>query len=148
MCIDVSHGNAALEVVNHQDPLDVQTDIQNVSLSFNWKTESLKLEEEIDQVLQALKKSQEIEYELAEEKLYSQKNYLSTLYQQLEDERATLTRHVSSTDQDNLLNSVLKRVNQIKRELVKLKEMEKVASGFGRTDRGILEEHFGLEIEG
>ncbi|KAF4363512.1 hypothetical protein CsatB_026209 [Cannabis sativa] len=137
--------DAALDVVNQQDPLNIiQTDIQ----SFNWKTESLKLEEEIDQVLQALRKSQEIEYEMAEERLYTQKNCLSNLFQQLEIERSALTRHVSSTDEDDLLTAVFNRVNQIKRELIKLKEMEKVASGFGRTDRGILEEHYGLEIEG
>lgn len=142
------HENAALEVVNHQEPLDIHTDMENVPTSFNWKTESLKLEEEIDQVLQALRKSQEIEYELAEERLHTQKNYLSILYQQLEIERSALTRHVSSADQDDSLSAVLNRVNQIKRELMKLKEMEKVASGFGKTARGILEEHFGLEIEG
>lgn len=149
MYIDVcDNGNAVLEIVNHQDPLDIQMDMQNVSVSFNWKTESLKLEEEIDQVLQALRKSQQIEYELAEERLYTQKNYLSNLYQQLEIERAALIRHVSSANQDDLLSAVLNRVNQIKREVMKLKEMEKVASGFGKTARGILEEHFGLEIEG
>ncbi|XP_062108326.1 protein OBERON 1 [Humulus lupulus] len=147
---DISNGgDVALDLVNQQDPLDIiQTDMQNVSVSFNWKTESLKLEEEIDQVLQSLRKSQETEYELAEERLYTQKNYLSNLFQQLEIERSALTRHVSSTDQDDLLSAVFNRVNQIKRELMKLKEMEKVANGFGRTARGILEEHYGMDIEG
>jgi hypothetical protein len=38
-------------------------------------------------------------------------------------------------------------VDQIKREVTKLKDMEEVANGFGRTSKDILKEHFGLEVE-
>lgn len=135
-------------MVNHLEPMDVLTDSPNVPVSFDWQTESCKLEEEVDQVLQALRKSQEIEYKLAEERLYAQKDYLASLYQQLDIERSELTRHITSTNQGGLLSAVLNRVDQIKRELAKFKVMKKVASGFGKTDRGILEEHFDLEIKG
>jgi hypothetical protein len=40
----------------------------------------------------------------------------------------------------------LSRVDQIKREMTKLKDMEEVAKGFGRTFKDILKEHFGLEV--
>ncbi|GMN46708.1 hypothetical protein TIFTF001_015875 [Ficus carica] len=142
------HDIAAMEVVNHLEPMDNPTDSPNVPVSFDWQTESQKLEEEVDHVLQALRKSQEMEYKVAEERLYSQKDYLASLYQQLDSERSELTRHITSTNQDNLLSAILNRVDQIKRELVKFKDMKKVASGFGKTSRGILEEHFDLELEG
>jgi len=45
-----------------------------------------------------------------------------------------------------LLSAVLSRVDQIKREMRKLKDMEEVAKGFGRTFKDILKEHFGLEV--
>lgn len=142
------HDIAAMEVVNHLEPMDVPTDSPSVPVSFDWQTESQKLEEEVDHVLQALRKSQEMEYKVAEERLYAQKDYLASLYQQLDSERSELTRHITSTNQDNLLSAILNRVDQIKRELVKFKVMKKVASGFGKTSRGILEEHFDLELEG
>lgn len=107
----------------------------------------MKLDEEIDQVLEALRKSQEFEYKLAEERLYAQKKYLCDLYQQLEKEKTGLTRHVSSTNHDDLLSAVLSRVNQIKQEVAKLKVMEEVAKGFGKTSKSILEEHYGLESD-
>jgi cell division septum initiation protein DivIVA len=113
--------------------------------------ESLKLENEIDHVLLALQKSQESEYKMAVEMLYAQKNYLLNLYQQLEKERSDLkselAHRTSSEDSYTFLDTVLSRVNQIKQELMKLKDMEKVANGFGKTSKGILKEHFGLETE-
>lgn len=83
---------------------------------------------------------------MAEEKLNAQKKYLHNLYEQLDKERSELARHISSTDPDVLLNAVLSRVNQIKKEVTKLKDMKEVAHGFGKTSRGILDEHFGLEV--
>lgn len=119
----------------------------DVPTSYDCQTESRKLDHDIDQVLQALRKSQEFEYKLAEETLHAQKDYLCNLYQQLQEEKSELARHVSSTDQDDLLNAVLSRVEQIKREVAKFKMMKEVAKGFGQTSRSILEEHFGLVIE-
>lgn len=147
---DVSRdGNAALEITNHQDPLDIETGLPDVSVSSSdFQTESQKLDEEIQQVLQELRKSQEFEYKLAEETLNAQKNYLCNLYQQLHKERTELARHVSSSsNQDDLLSAVFSRVEQIKGEVAKFKLMKEVSKGFGSTSRSILEEHFGLEID-
>lgn len=140
-------GDATLEITNFQDSSDIETCLPVVSVSSDCQTESVKLDEEIDKVLKALRKSQAFEYKLAEERLYVQKKYLCNLYQQLEKERSELTCHVSSTDHGDVLSAVLSRVNQIKQEVAKLKVMEEVAKGFGKTSRSILEEHFGLESD-
>lgn len=140
------HGNAALEVMN--DDLNVRTSSgHTLSIAFDHRSESLMLEDEIEQVLQALRKSQDTEYKMAEERLHAQKNFLLNLYQQLEKERSELARCASSADPNALLDAVLNRVDQIKRELRKLKDMERVANGFGKTSKGILKEHFGLETQ-
>ncbi|KAA8527617.1 hypothetical protein F0562_034988 [Nyssa sinensis] len=142
------HGNGELEATDYQEPLDYKTDSpQILSGNFDHRIESLKLEDEIDQVLQALRKAQESEYKIAEERLFAQKNYLLNLYQQLNKERSELSRYTSSSDPDALLDAVLNRVDQIKQEVVKLKDMEVVAKGFGKTSKDILREHFGLEME-
>lgn len=115
--------------------------------SDQWMVVSRKLGEEIDDVLQALKKSQETEYKLAEERLDSQKNYLCNLYQQLDKERSELAHRTSVADPDMLLKAVLDRKNQIKLQVRVLKDMEKVARGFGRTSKKILKDHYDLEID-
>lgn len=136
------------EVTNHQDLLDsVIRSPHTVSLSLDYRAEVLKLEDEIDQALHELRKSQASEYKIAEDRLYAQKGYLHNLYQQLERERSEWTHCKSITKKDVLLDAVLNRVDQIKQEVAKLKDMEQVAKGFGRTSKGILREHFGLEIE-
>ncbi|XP_038723428.1 protein OBERON 1-like isoform X3 [Tripterygium wilfordii] len=115
-------GNATLEATNHQDYVHDRTNsLQLVTESSDYLNESLKLENEIDEVLQALRKSQELEYKIAEDQLYAQKNYLRNLYQQLDRERLV----------------------QVNREIMKLREMEEVAKGFGKTPNRILKEHFG-----
>ena len=142
------HGNAALEVTNDEDTLNVRTSSgHTLSIAFDHQSESLRLEDEIEQVLQALRKSQDSEFKMAEERLHVQKNFLLNLYQQLEKERSELARCASSADPNALLDAVLNRVDQIKRELRKLKDMERVANGFGKTSKGILKEHFGLETQ-
>ncbi|KAK9929560.1 hypothetical protein M0R45_026654 [Rubus argutus] len=144
---DVSHhGSTAVEVTTYQKPSNGRTSSDLMSASFDYHTESQKLAEDIDQVLHALKKSQESEFKMAEENLLAQKNYICNLYQQLEKEKSDLARR-ASTDPDALLSIVLSRVKQIKREVTKLKEMEEVATGFGKTSRAILKKHFNLEIE-
>lgn len=118
-----------------------------MSTPFDYWIESIKLEDEIDQVLQALKKSQEFEYSLAEEKLLLHKNYLHNLFQQLDKEQTELRHQTSSTGQNALLNNVTNRVDQIKRAVKKLKRMEKVADGFGMTPKDILKDEYDLEVE-
>ncbi|KAG6764470.1 hypothetical protein POTOM_031939 [Populus tomentosa] len=105
-----------LEVNNHQDHLKSRTSSPDVSMSTDSQTETLKLEDEMNQ--------------------------------HLDKERSELAGHTSKTKPDALLSAVLSRVDQIKREMRKLKDMEEVASGFGRTCKDILKEHFGLEVGG
>ncbi|KAJ0035312.1 hypothetical protein Pint_24804 [Pistacia integerrima] len=140
--------NATLDLTTNQDPVDARTSpLQTMPTYSDQQMESQKLEEKIDQVLQALKKSQETEYKLAEERLYAQKNYLCNLYQQLDKERSELAHRTSEGDPDMLLNAVLNRVNQIKRQVMVFNDMEKVAKGFGRTSKKILKENYDLEID-
>ncbi|XVF63092.1 hypothetical protein PTKIN_Ptkin09bG0061100 [Pterospermum kingtungense] len=142
------NGNVELEPTNHQDSICSNPCMVSVlSISSDYHSECLKLDYEIDQVLQALRKAQESEYKIAEERLFAQKNYLRNLYQQLDKERSELTHRAAGTDADALLNAILNRVDQVRQEVMKLKEMEEVANGFGRTPKGTLKEHFGLEIE-
>ncbi|KAG6766122.1 hypothetical protein POTOM_030188 [Populus tomentosa] len=49
-------------------------------LSTDSQTETLKLEDEINQVLQALRVSQDAEYKLAEELLFAQKKTFSSIW--------------------------------------------------------------------
>ncbi|XP_055813527.1 protein OBERON 2 [Solanum dulcamara] len=115
--------------------------------NFDHQVESLKLEDEIDQILQALRKSQNFEYRLAEERLFVQKNYIMNLYEQLDKERSDLSSHTSMIETDTLVDAVLQRVDQIKREVLKLKDMKQVQNGFGSTSKTILKDYFGLEAE-
>ncbi|XP_038723418.1 protein OBERON 2-like isoform X1 [Tripterygium wilfordii] len=138
-------GNATLEATNHQDYVHDRTNsLQLVTESSDYLNESLKLENEIDEVLQALRKSQELEYKIAEDQLYAQKNYLRNLYQQLDRERSALAhRRTSRIEPVSLLTAISNRLVQVNREIMKLREMEEVAKGFGKTPNRILKEHFG-----
>ncbi|KAK3040581.1 hypothetical protein RJ639_029027 [Escallonia herrerae] len=136
------------EATDKEEPLDSRTGSpQDIYGKFDHRIESFKLEDEIDQILLALRKSQESEYRIAEERLLAQKNHLLNLYQQLDKERSELASHTSFADPDALLDAVLNRVNQVKREIMKLREMEEVAKGFGKTSNAILKEHFSFESE-
>lgn len=143
-----NHGNDVWEVKNcHGTPESGTGSPQSLSGIFNLEIDSLELEEEIDQVLRALRKAQQTEYKIAEERLLAQKNCLLNLYRQLDKERSELSMAKSSDDQDVLLEAILKRVDQIKREIVKLRDMEVVAKGFGKTSKDILDQHFRFETE-
>lgn len=149
-----------LDVIN-QDILDLTVRFDSdqeyssgtqmpVSITSDQQSSSLKLEKEIDWVLQSLKRSQESEYRIAEQKLYAQKDFLFGLYPQLDVERAELAKHRATPedgDSDTLLANVLSRVDQIKQEVVKLRHMMEIAKGFGKTPRSILREHFGLPVD-
>ncbi|XP_019056532.1 PREDICTED: OBERON-like protein [Tarenaya hassleriana] len=117
-------------------------------IPFNHQAEMQRLEEEICQVLRALRKAQETEYQIAEEKLCAQKEYLNDLYVLLEKEKSDLSRRLSDTDANDLITTILTRLDQIKKEVSKLREMEEIGKGFGRAPRGILEEYFHLRVDG
>ncbi|XP_030543370.2 protein OBERON 1 isoform X1 [Rhodamnia argentea] len=145
---------AAREDISTADVSSAVTDNGNPSLEgrdesiiFHHRTQSARLDEEIDQVLQSLRKSQELEYRIAEEQLHAQKRYLHNLYQQLEQESSELACQEISDDFDNLLNLVLNRNNQIRQEVHRLQKMKEVAKGFGKTSRSTLREHFGLDVD-
>ncbi|GAB2294858.1 hypothetical protein Dimus_029051 [Dionaea muscipula] len=127
--------------------LDSSVGLQNTALVgtmiVDRETEYLRMEKEIDQILQELRKSQDCEYQLARDRLHTQKDYISSLYEQLEKDKSEVARHMSRTDPDALLD----KEEHIKREVGKLKDMEKVAKGFGMTPKYILKQHFDLDFE-
>ncbi|KAG0487297.1 hypothetical protein HPP92_009392 [Vanilla planifolia] len=123
---------------------------ETLYITSNHIDKSAKLEDDVDQALRGLKRSQESEYRTAEEKLYGQKDLLLGLYQQLEVERAELARPMPSAEGsrgDALLTSVLARVDQIKREEMKLKQMMRIAEGFGLAPRTLLKEYYGMSLD-
>ncbi|KAI9089705.1 hypothetical protein K1719_028998 [Acacia pycnantha] len=137
------NGHAAMDIEPQESPLNVRESESNGDLDV-----TVKHEMDIDQVLQNLRKSQEYEYKLAEERLHAQKNYLSNLHQQLKSERYELARPRSSSSSLVVSDQAIrKREEQIRLETQKLEVMKKVGNGFGRTSHDLSREHFGLEIE-
>jgi len=107
---------------------------------------SVQFEDEIDHSLKELKRSQDAEFRLAEQKLYSQKDRVLSLYRQLDSERSELADPVPLSDTSRysvLLSNIMDRLNQVKREEEKLKAMLNVSKGFGKTPADV-KEHFGL----
>lgn len=115
--------------------------------SYGPMYETLKLEIEVDRVLHALRKSQEFEYKLAEDRLHAQMNYVKNLYQQLSSEKSRPAAMRQGSSLGVSVDAVRKREEQLKREVMKLDEMKKVANGFGKTPKDILKEHFDFEFE-
>lgn len=141
----IGDANTASESSIDKEPHSRAASPPKVSESFDPLIESLKLEARVDEILGALRESQELEYNIARERLYEHKNYLLSLYQQLNKEKAELARHAAyNADRDALSKLVVSRVDQIKGEVIKLKEMEEVTKGFARTSKEILKEHFDL----
>ncbi|XP_006651815.1 uncharacterized protein LOC102713345 [Oryza brachyantha] len=133
---------------------DLQRAVENLPayITEDHTTMSVRFEDSIDHALKELKKSQEAEYRLAEQKLYSQKDYVLSLYRQLDSERSVLADPMPLTDDDSplystLISNVMKRVNQVKSEEDKLKVMLGIAGGFGKTPSGVVQEHFGLSAD-
>ena len=96
----------------------------------------LRLEAEVDQVLQDFKRSQEHEYKVVEETLQRQKAHLLKLYQQLESGQST-----PAPSKSRAIREIKK---QIRGELEKFKKMKKVADSFGKTPNCIIKNHFRL----
>lgn len=132
--MDITDDESAL------DPLDVRIETE----TFGCLSDSSKLEAEVDQVLEALRKSQRDEYSLAEERLDAHKRYLQNLYQQLDCEKSELASQPHASHSDIMFQTVRARKEQLRREVMKFEEMKKVANGFGSTSKDILEKHFGL----
>ena len=133
---------------------DLQRAIENLPayITEDQHTLSVRFEDSIDHALKELKRSQEAEYKLAEQKLYSQKDHVLSLYRQLDSERSVLADPMPLADDDGslystLITNVMKRVDQVKSEEEKLKVMLGIADGFGKTPSGVIQEHFGLPAD-
>ncbi|KAK7405910.1 hypothetical protein VNO78_07522 [Psophocarpus tetragonolobus] len=133
--------NDVMDVTINDGPFEVSTGLE----SGDFLPPSLKLEAEVDQVLQSLRKSQELEYKVAEETLQEQKTYLQNLYQQLDCEKYELACQNSSAS-DVSSSAIKERKKQIRREVMKFEIMKKVAKGFGMTPKDIIKEHFDLKV--
>lgn len=133
---------------------DLQRAVENLPayITEDQHTLSVRFEDSIDHALKELKRSQEAEYKLAEQKLYSQKDHVLSLYRQLDSERSVLADPMPLADDDGslystLITNVMKRVDQVKSEEEKLKVMLGIADGFGKTPSGVIQEHFGLPAD-
>ncbi|CAN6286843.1 unnamed protein product [Urochloa humidicola] len=134
------------------DPDELRMAVENlpVYIPGDHNTVSAKFEDAIDLALQELKKSQEVEYRVAEQRLYSQKDHILSLYRQLENERAQLEDPMPLSDTSNygvIIANVLRCVQQAKREEEKFKCMLKVAGGFGKAPESVTKEFFGLPAD-
>ncbi|GAY58309.1 hypothetical protein CUMW_186060, partial [Citrus unshiu] len=156
----VSHVTRSIEVCKSVDSLEDVEKFLNLGvcvLRGSQKTSAKELLIHIEQAIAKLKSGASIEdiwkvgdIDVAiskEESLHVQRNYLHNLYEQLDKEKAELAHRTSNAEPDELLNAILNREDQIKREVLKLREMEKVANGFGRASKRILKEYFDTEIE-
>jgi len=117
--------------------MDVTVGHSEVKTGFK-SSDFLRLEAEVDQVLQDFRKSQQLEYKVVEGTLQKQKAHLLNLYQQLESDQST---PASSKVSSRAIKEIKK---QIRRELEKFKKMKKVADGFGKTPNCIIKNHFQL----
>ncbi|GAB4851076.1 hypothetical protein Ancab_030374 [Ancistrocladus abbreviatus] len=143
--------NDALGLADQHDLSDSGTGLPHSGpengTSADYESEYLKLDKEIDQVLQELRKSQDYEYMVARERLHAQRDYLLNLYQQLDNEKSVSARHTPRTDPNALIIASVDREEHIKQEVSKFKDMKKVANGFGRTPRHVLKELFDMDVK-
>ncbi|XP_028773520.1 protein OBERON 1 isoform X2 [Neltuma alba] len=110
-----------MKVAANESPSVVTTGTENNG--YPPKPDLSKLEDEIHQVLQALRKSQALEYSIAEEILHGKKRYLQNLYQQLEREKSESACQLSSHS-NVLSDAVSRRMEQIRQETMKLEDMK------------------------
>ena len=141
------NGNHVVQSAIDEEHVDIrQGSPKKVSTDFDPEVESLKLEHKVEQTLQALRESQELEFKIAKERLQNQKNCIQNLYQQLGKEKSQIERHMAYVaDPDVLLQLTESKVDQIKKELHKLEDMKAVSEGFAKTSKEILKQYFGLE---
>lgn len=123
-----------LEVSNFKEPSQHGKASPQISLSnFDYRIESIKLEQRIEKTLASLGNSHENECTVAEDALITQKNHLLDLYKELDKEKERLATCSPSDDQSSV-DAVIKRMDQIKIEHDKITAMqEAVGKGFGKT---------------
>nr|XP_043628437.1 uncharacterized protein LOC122599896 [Erigeron canadensis] len=135
-----------LEVSNFKEPSQRGIAVPQISFSnFDYRLESVELEQRIDKTLALLKKSQETEYRVAEKVLTTQKKQLLDLYEELNKEKVNLAKCSPSSD-PSVVHAVLKRMDQIKNQYNNITAMQEVGKGFGKTSKYVLKEHFGVQV--
>ncbi|XP_057816572.2 uncharacterized protein LOC131029913 isoform X1 [Cryptomeria japonica] len=111
---------------------------------------ALKFENRINQALHGLRRSQEAEYKLAQERLYAQKDFLLSLFKQLDMANSKFTNCSSSSSLENfddLLDGVSDQVARLRKENAKFGQMLTITNGFGHTQKDILRDFFGVSLE-
>ncbi|KAH9318439.1 hypothetical protein KI387_020208, partial [Taxus chinensis] len=111
---------------------------------------ALKFENKINQALYGLRRSQEAEYKLAQERLYAQKDFLLSLFQQLDIANSEFTNCSPSSSLENfddLLVGVSDQVGRLRKENAKFGQMLTITNGFGHTQKDILRDYFGVSLE-
>ncbi|XP_017222350.2 uncharacterized protein LOC108199116 [Daucus carota subsp. sativus] len=90
------NGNHAVKSAIDEEHVDIrQGSPKKVSTDIDPEVESLKLEYKVEQTLQALKKSQELEFKIAKERLHDQNNCIQNLYQQFGKEKSEIEHHLA-----------------------------------------------------
>lgn len=131
------HGTDPMEVTMNGSPSNVRLKEE----AYDYRSHSLKFEADIDDVMETLRKSQELECKVVEERLRAQQIYLQGLYDQIDREMAEL-ECPNLTHSEPLFRAIRERKEQIRQELAKYEDMKKVASGFSRTSNDISKEIF------
>lgn len=131
------HGTDPMEVTMNGSPSNVRSKEE----AYDYRSHSLKFEADIDDVMETLRKSQELECKVVEERLRAQQIYLQGLYDQIDREMAEL-ECPNLTHSEPLFRAIRERKEQIRQELAKYEDMKKVASGFSRTSNDISKEIF------
>jgi len=126
-----------MDTSDDESPLNVKKETK----SFRYQSEVLKLNAEFDQTMEAFKKSQKYELKLAEETLREQLKHLQNISKQLEKEKSELANQPKDSHSSVLFQTVKKREEQLRQEVMKLEEMKKIAKGCARASADVLK-HF------
>lgn len=94
---------------------------------------ALKLENMVFQSLHTLRQSQETEFKLAQEKLFAQKDFVLSLFQQMDGTSCEFAKNPSPSLE-----------NSADKEHEKFVNMLAIANGFGSTPKGVLRHYFGI----
>jgi len=123
-----------MDTSDDESPLNVK----NGTKSFRYRSEVLKLHAEFDQTMEAFKKSQKYEFKLAEQTLREQLKHLQSISKQLEKEKSELANQPNDSRSSVLFETVKKREEQLRQEVMKLEEMKQIGKGCARASADVL----------
>ncbi|KAK7366546.1 hypothetical protein VNO80_08539 [Phaseolus coccineus] len=135
MAHSMNNGSGVMQATINEDNFEVKTELE----SFNYQSRMARLDADVEETLEGLRKSQEFEYKVAEETITGQKTYLINLHRQLQFEKKAFAAAGISPNA-----GVRERKKQIKREMAKFESMKKIGNGCARTSSRFLREYFGL----